>query len=159
MVPEPLLEAINVRLDTLGYEAMSPAWNTAPRRGRHAGAASERLAALMETVDLAAIAGSEQVGSFAVVAEDDDMLRWVIDPSTGGVRQGDGEVECVITGTAADLALMLERKENLGVLLRGGRIRHLTAGDNLPPEELARAMSIRLSLLTGTMGQGRPASC
>lgn len=57
-------------------------------------------------------------------------LRWVIDPDTDTVMQGDGEVEAVLTGTAEDLVLMLTDEENLGVLLRSGRIRHLLADED-----------------------------
>jgi hypothetical protein len=68
-------------------------------------------------------------GSFALLAEDHRALRWVVDLDAGRITQGDGDVDHVITGTAEALVLMLHGEENLGVLVRTGRIRHLTAGD------------------------------
>jgi hypothetical protein len=74
-------------------------------------------------------------------------LRWVIDASAGTIQQGDGEVEMVITGTAEDLTLLLRGEVNPGVLLRAGRIRHLTTRENVSLDEVVTALLSALDVL------------
>ena len=93
-------------------------------------------------------------GSFALVAEDVGDLRWLIDPGAGTIRQADGEVEMVVIGTAEDLVLMLSGEVNPGILLRSGRIRHLTARDDVSPEEVAHAIQSLLEVLKKCCMQG-----
>ncbi len=60
---------------------------------------------------------------------------------------GDGEVDAVVTGTAQDLVLMLTGEENLGVLLRSGRIRYVMARENDVPADLPTLMEQILAVL------------
>ncbi len=152
MIPPPLLEMINAKLVELGYEQLTRAWNTEPtvRQSVEGNGTvwSTRLSNLMSGTVLPAASGeTAELGSFAVIAEDHEELRWVIEPAAGEIRQGDGEVESVVTGTGQDLVLMIAQEENLGVLLRSGRIRHLTAREDVPEHEVARTMNGVLKLL------------
>jgi protein-tyrosine sulfotransferase len=133
MIPAPLLEAMNVKLEALGYEAVGQAWNAQPRPVFHGW--GTRLQVIMDELDVAS-SRNGRTGSFALVAEDYHELRWVIDPESGEVRRGDGEVESVIIGTAEDLVRMISGEVNLGVLLRSGRIRHVTGDEEHAPREL-----------------------
>lgn len=130
MLPPKLLKALNEQLEALGYEPLDRGWNTAERvvDGGGRGLWADRLVELMGDVSVSA--GVADLGPFAVVAEDHRALRWVIDPDSRSVEQGDGEVEGVLTGTAEDLVLMLTGEENLGVLLRSGRVRHVVADED-----------------------------
>ncbi len=76
-------------------------------------------AALRQAMDERRVGGvlGAPRGPFALVADDAPDLRWRIDPASRSVHQGDGEVEEVILGGAADLLRMLDGSENLGVLL------------------------------------------
>ena len=105
MLPPPLLEAVNEKLQVLGYDPLSQAWNSEERPVDLGGTGvwAKRLTELMMDVR-ADPDGTDAVGSFALVAEDHRSLRWIVDPESGSVAQGDGEVESVVTGTAEDLA-------------------------------------------------------
>lgn len=129
MLPAILISALNERLQALGYEPLDRGWNAAERPVDSGGNGlwADRLALLMEGVEMRRV--DTDLGAFAVVAEDHYALRWVIEPRAGAVTRGDGEVEGVVTGTAEDLVLMLTGQENLGVLLRSGRIRHVVADE------------------------------
>jgi Sulfotransferase family len=141
MLPPPLLELLNEKLQALGYDALTPAWNAEERPVDLGGGGvwPQRLSDWMAEVRVSPDEASG-LGSFALVAEDHRALRWVVDPECGAVTQGDGEVESVVTGTAEDLALMLTGEENLGVLLRAGRIRHLAASEDAPPRGRAEGV-------------------
>lgn len=148
MLPPSLLKALNEQLEVLGYEPLDRGWNAAERRvdagGR--GLWAERLLTLMGDVELAE--RMPGLGVFAVVAEDHRTLRWVIDPNARTIVQGDGDVEAVLTGTAEDLVLMLSGEENLGVLLRSGRVRHVVADEEQStPRELIRELQAIARLL------------
>lgn len=136
MLPPPLLRALNEKLEALGYEPLDRGWNTAERTvdGGSLGFWARRLKGLMS--DLRVDGNRPDLGVFAVLAEDHRALRWVIDPSIGDIQQGDGEVEGVLTGTAEDLVLMLTEEENLGVLLRSGRVRHVVADEEHVTQDL-----------------------
>jgi hypothetical protein len=158
MIPPPLLEAVNTKLEILGYEPLSEGWNAelaAPRTG-NGNVWSARLVELMGDADLSTSRPGRIGGNFAVVAEDHEGLRWVIDPQAGDIRQGDGEVEIVVTGTAQDLVLMISNEQNLGALMRSGRIRHISARADVPPGEVAEAMRGILDVLQASapVGQG-----
>jgi Sulfotransferase family len=131
MFPPRLLEAVNEKLVELNYPALDASWNTAERTVDHVEGTiwSNRLEALMDNAR-SSFSDMKPV-SFAVVAEDHSGLRWVIDPRFGKFTRGDGDVDAVITGTAEDLVLLLTKEENLGVLLRSGRIRHVIADDEV----------------------------
>jgi protein-tyrosine sulfotransferase len=150
MIPPPMLDAVNESLATLGYSPLDRTWNAEPRieEPDHADAGwSTRLAALMRQVKVPRSTNGSPAGSFAVVAEDNPDLRWVIEPSRGEIRQGDGEVDSVVIGTTEDLSLMIADEENLGVLLRSGRIRHVTAREDVPSAEVAETMRSVVELL------------
>lgn len=158
MVPPPLLEAANEKLKVLGYEPLDKPWNAEPThtngRMRDLRAPTARLAELLRDARPQALADDRAIDSFALVAQDDERLRWVVDVAAGTIRQGDGEVECVITGAAEDLASLLSREANAGVLLRSGRIRHLSADDNTDGSYVFEAVQLVLD----TLGEkrGRP---
>jgi protein-tyrosine sulfotransferase len=154
MVPPPLLEAANEKLKALGYEPLDRSWNAEPPdtkgQARELSGWGVRLAELVSRVRLPASAGRRPVDSFALVAQDHANLRWVVDLGERTIRQGDGEVECVITGTAQDLASLLSGDSNAGALLRAGRIRHLGADENSNDGEVFEAVRVVLD----TLGQG-----
>jgi protein-tyrosine sulfotransferase len=149
MIPPPLLEAVNAKLEALGYESLASSWNAEARPARegNSGRAGERLTELMSNVRI--VPGRNgSVGTFAVVAEDDPQLRWVLDPAQGIVRQGDGEVEYVLIGGAGELVSMISGEENPGVLLRSGRVRHLCASGASSSAQLIEAVNGALALLS-----------
>jgi hypothetical protein len=158
MIPPPLLEAVNDKLQTLCYEPVSQAWNAEPRPVSVGGPTvwACQLAAMMGQVDLRRSRNGGVRNSFAVVAEDHAELRWVINPESGAVRQGDGAVDSVVIGTAEDLALMISGEENLGVLLRSGRVRYVTADEQrqTPRELLVAIESIRALLASARWNGG-----
>jgi sulfotransferase family protein len=129
MIPPPLLSAINERLEALDYPVLDQSWNAAERVANAAAGGLWRRQ-LQTLMDSATTASDKTLGPFALVAEDDGALRWVIDPVLATLSQGDGEVEAVLTGTTQDLVLMLTDDENLGVLMRSGRIRYVVANDD-----------------------------
>ncbi|MGH8301041.1 MAG: sulfotransferase [Steroidobacteraceae bacterium] len=151
LLPPALLKAVNEKLEILGYEPLDRGWNAAERRvdGGGRGLWADRLALLMGTVRVST--GDADVGCFAVVAEDHSALRWIIDPSSGTVQHGDGDVDGVLTGTAKDLVLMLTKEENLGVLVRSGRLRHIVADE----DEARRCdLTHKLTSLVGLLRRG-----
>jgi hypothetical protein len=150
MIPLPQLELVNEKLTRLGYDSLSTAWNVEPiaKSSERSGPWGMWLADQMRTLRVTPPQGRDgTIGSFALIAEDVEELRWVIDPASGVVHQGNGDVEMVVTGTAEDLALMLSDEVNPGVLLRSGRIRHLTARDDVSPQEVVDEMLSILTLL------------
>lgn len=150
LLPPPLLMAVNEKLELLGYDKLTSSWN-AEERAVDAGGETlwaRRLCDLMSDVRLLATDAAIDPSSFALVAEDHRALRWVVDVEACEVAQGDGEVDAVLTGTAEDLVLMLTGEENLGVLLRSGRIRHLTASEDETPEDVPAALHRILTLLS-----------
>lgn len=153
MLPPALLTALNEKLEALGYDLLDRGWNAAERPvdGRSTGFWADRLAQLMRAVEVTE--PDNGLGSFAVVAEDHHRLRWVIEPELGTVCDGDGEVESVLIGTAQDLVLMLTGQENLGVLLRSGRIRHVLADeDEASRPDLAGELDRQVGLLRRSAG-------
>jgi hypothetical protein len=144
MLPPRLLEALNERLAALEYSELTRAWNAEERVDGSGGNRlwASRLTELMEYARRSGLAGSGLIDeAVALVAEDDRALRWVIDPDTNEISQGDAEVSAVLTGTAEDLVLMLSGQANLGALLRSGRIRHLAANETDSPHEVAGVFS------------------
>jgi hypothetical protein len=129
MLPPQLMESINEKLEALGYPPLDRSWNTAERSVNRDDDTiwTERLRTLMSHAR--SPARDAPIGVFALVAEDHHTLRWIVDSDAGTVTQGDGDVDAVLTGTTEDLVLMLTDQENLGSLLRAGRIRHLVADE------------------------------
>jgi hypothetical protein len=156
MLPPALLKAVNEKLEALGYDALDRGWNAAERPvdGGARGLWADRLAEVMADVQVRP--GQVGVGSFAVVTEDHRALRWVMDPGAGTVEEGDGDVEGVLTGTAEDLVLMLTGEENLGMLLRSGRVRHVIADeDEASRRDLLRELNLLVSVLRDGAGTSR----
>jgi len=126
MIPPPLLGAVNEKLGALGYGAIDQSWNVAPVDGGERADGPDgwraKLAGLLDGARPHTLAGECAIGSFALVAQDDERSRWVVDLAVGTVRQGDGEVDCVITGTAEDLVLLITGQVNVGVLRRVSRL-------------------------------------
>lgn len=159
MLPPPLLEAANEKLEALGYAPLDRGWNAEPPRtsgrvGELNGWAA-RLTKLLTDARVSAATSGRPLDSFAVVAQDDERLRWIVDVAEGRIRQGDGEVECVITGTSEDLALLLSHEVNAGALLHSGRIRHFSARENAHQDDLLEDIRFILDTLGG--GPVRPA--
>lgn len=155
MLPPRLLEGLNEKLLALGYERLDRAWNAQERpvdAGRET-VWSERLRELMSRGSIAPGVSIDGLGSFALVAEDHRALRWVVDLESGEVSQGDGDVEAVLTGTAEDLVLMLAGEENLGVLLRSGRIRPVAASSEDMPPNLPRTVNRIVAVLAKSARQ------
>lgn len=153
LLPPPLLEAVNEKLEKLGYEPLDGSWNTSDVDGQAAGDRAPTefgrlLADHMRDVSESIVPElDEPSGVFAVVTEDHAELRWVIDPQRGQVRQGDGEVEWAIMGKAQNLVAMLRGEANPGALLRAGRVRHLTAREEVPEVEIVQCIHTALRIL------------
>lgn len=128
MLPAPLLTAINEKLEALQYPPLDRSWNAAERAIDSIDETtwSTQLQSLM-TFAIAPTNAGDGLEPFALVCEDRRALRWVVDPEAGTITRGDGSVAAVLTGTAEDLVLMVTDQENLGVLLRSGRVRHVLA--------------------------------
>lgn len=158
MLPTPLVTALNERLEILGYEPLTPSWNATERAVDSGGEGiwATRLHELMKSMRCPTRFGGQEIGSFAVLAEDHRGLRWVIDPARRTINHGDGEVDAVLTGTAEDLVLTLTAEENVGVLLRSGRLRHVVAD---PEEADPRALLVEIrgiiDLLRDGLHRGR----
>jgi hypothetical protein len=158
LLPPALLEAVNDKLETLGYGALDRAWNAQERP--FAGSAetvwTERFRSLMHNLRIPpGLNISVGVDCFALVAEDDPLLRWIVDLEAGRVVQGDGEVDQVLTGTVEDLVLMLTDEENLGVLLRSGRIRHLAASEDDAPPDVPGTVENLIRVVRAEIGSTR----
>jgi len=130
MLPPGLLNAVNEHLEELGYPTLDSSWNTAERPVDSGGEGmwATQLRDLMDRVSVTP--DQAIVESFAIVAEDHHRLRWVVRPREGSIRSGEGDVDGVVTGTAEDLVLLFTREENLGVLVRAGRVRYLTSNND-----------------------------
>jgi hypothetical protein len=152
MLPPALLGAVNEKLNRLGYESLDRGWNAAERSVDcgSTGLWAVKLREIM--IELRPPRGDGTLGTCAIVAEDHQALRWVINLASGTVTQGDGDVEAVLTGRAEDLVLMLTDEENLGVLLRSGRLRHIVADED---EAARRDVMQELHRLVGALRRGR----
>ena len=156
MLPIPLLKALNEQLEDLGYPPLDNGWNMAERPidGRGLGLWASRLAERMSSARVEE--GWTDLGSFAVIAEDHHALRWVIDPSAETIEHGDGDVEAVLTGTAEDLGLALSGEENLGVLVRSGRLRYVVPGDQQADrQDMMRQLNAMVTLLRRSVDRPR----
>lgn len=130
MIPPQLLAAINEKLDVLGYAPLDRSWNTVERANHKLNRTiwAAQLEALMAQFhpDFEIVDG----GVYALLAEDSKALRWIIDTREASVNQGDGDVDGALIGAAQDLVLMLTGEENVGVLLRSGRVRYAIAEED-----------------------------
>lgn len=161
MLPPPLLGAINEKLTALGYPALDRSWNTAERTiaVERETIWTEQLQDLMRNARVSG--GGTASVVFALVSEDHRASRWVLDTNAGTVCQGDGDVESVLTGTTQDLVLLLTDQENVGTLLRSGRIRHVAADKQGAASDATRErldamiQVLRTSVPVGVPAQGR----
>lgn len=125
LIPPPLLDRVNVLLERGGYPLLSATWNQEPAEG---GRDRTVVAGALDRLVVAVAAGPlhSQVDALAIVADDDVESRWVVNIELGTAARGDGEVDIVVTGRSTDLLSLLGEAENLGVLIRTGRIRCVT---------------------------------
>lgn len=156
MIPPALLGPINESLTNLGYPPLDRSWNTAERTLSITGETiwTSQLRDLMSAAKPPAAGSTERV--FALVSEDHQALRWIIDCEAGTLTQGDGDVDAVLTGTSEDLVLMLTSQENLGSLLRAGRIRHMVADEDegvFPSDQVTSAKAL-VEILRASMANG-----
>jgi len=150
MLPPPLLEALNETLVALGYTQLDKSWNSEerPADGLVESIWRRRLSEIMGGMNLTTrLIGPEDPTVVALVAEDHRALRWVVDLQTGDVTEGNGEVDAVVIGCAEDLVLMLTGEENLGVLIRAGRVRYLAASVAETPKDLPGVLTRILAIL------------
>src|ERR1700690_2408290 len=105
MIPPQLGERLNEALTAYGYPELTDSWNAEPTvaLGR-SDIASDRLQQLMRAIGAPGSDWDTDCEEcFAVVADDDLRLRWIVNPADKLVTHGDGEVDFVLTGSAADL--------------------------------------------------------
>jgi protein-tyrosine sulfotransferase len=141
MLPAELLASVNEQLTALGYPPVNASWNrtSRPVDGGGSGQVAEQLAALMARPRPALTV--EGLEAFAVVADDHRPLRWVVEPASGRVTQGDGEVDAVFSGLAEDLVQLIAGAENPGLMLRTGRLRHVIGGAAASPRASSRTVA------------------
>jgi hypothetical protein len=140
LISAPLLEAVNHKLGALGYQPLDRSWN-AVGRDRHDRPDADALL-VQQVMDAGTSAppddGPRSSLRWALVLEDYEALRWTYDPSSGRLRRGDGDVEFILMGAAADFAAVLRSEENVGQLIRDGRLRHLSGATVLAPAVIRR---------------------
>ena len=159
MLPPPLLEAVNDTLVELGYPRLDRSWNSEERAADFPGETiwSQQLRQTMAGVVLQpGGSDAEEPSVVALVAEDHRTLRWVIDIEAGKLHAGDGEVDSVVIGSAEDLVLMLTGEENLGVLIRTGRVRYLAASAADAPEDVPSVLARILRIVTAALKDSGP---
>lgn len=140
LLPPALLEALNATLMSLGYEALDASWNTTPAVAAAVDAPGvDELGALMTRLAESRRGTPSAAGAFALIADDDPGSRWVISRDGTMVVAGDGEVDAAITGSCEDLVSFIEQRENPGVLLRSGRIRHIAADGTSEDDSITTA--------------------
>ena len=126
MIPASTRERLSQLLEKLDYPALADSWNAEPRPDKPPPRdARARLVRLM--VWNPDGVWEHDVDTIAVVTDDDPELRWIIEPRTGTVRQGDGEVDLVLTGATKELMHLFTGDENPAALLRAGRVRCVSA--------------------------------
>lgn len=159
LIPPPLLAVINEKLEVLGYQPLDGSWNTAERPVNVPVGTiwTRRLQELM--AQARSPSQDAQLGVFALVAEDHHALRWIIDTEASTIAHGEGDVDAVLTGTTEDLVLMLTGQENLGTLMRAGRVRYLVADEDettrrdMPATVLSTVLTLRSCVGTDETGR------
>jgi hypothetical protein len=125
LLPDSLLERINEHLEQLGYPPMTRSWNAEPGANGALPETARRLDVLMASMSDGP--WELPVDLVALVADDDKASRWILDVRTSAIRRGDGDVDLAVLGSTADLIAFVTGDVNVAVLLRSGRIRHVTA--------------------------------
>lgn len=143
LLPEPLRSAVNHALVELGYEPLAASWNAEPYKGTRrdaSGLAEARLTAWIDEAEIERRDGRRCPRTFAIAVEGSEDLRWVVDPAAGVVTRGHGQADCAVIGRAEDLLTLLRGETNPGVLLRQGRVRHLSGRVSAHPSEVATTL-------------------
>jgi hypothetical protein len=155
MIPPSLLARLNELLESLAYPSLTASWNAEPKPFKFAADSTRRelehIMSFMRDGDW-----RFDVESIAILADDDLDLRWVVEPGTSTVSRGDGEVDVVITGTAEDLVQLMSGAENLGVLMRSGRIRCVYADTDQPRFDLPGMMASLVACFRAPSARGTP---
>ncbi len=144
----PLRERINELLKQLAYPALEDNWNFLPNPVT---TASSEAAKQLETL-LARMQAADwefDIDSIAIIADDNADLRWVIEPHSSTVRRGDGEVDFVLAGATEDLVRMLLGQDNIGGLIRTGRIRRLPKDAEFPGPDVPRMIKELVARFAG----------
>jgi hypothetical protein len=152
-IPPPLLEAVNEKMLALGYPALDEDWNS---HGQATAGRSEAKAALAAAFEgLTGSSDKRRVGrSWAIIADDDDKLRWYLDAQTGEIRRGDGQVETALLGTAEDLVAFIDNTVNVGALVRAGRVRHFSSRKEVSTAEIRQNIAAILADVRGSQRDG-----
>jgi hypothetical protein len=104
---------------------MTRSWNAEPGANGALPETARRLDVLMASMSDGP--WELPVDLVALVADDDKASRWILDVRTSAIRRGDGDVDLAVLGSTADLIAFVTGDVNVAVLLRSGRIRHVTA--------------------------------
>ncbi|MGA3361629.1 MAG: sulfotransferase [Solirubrobacteraceae bacterium] len=126
MISPELLLRVNACLAELGYTPLDAAWGMTP--WSETALLPDRpecvtLAQRLERAMLPTPGTAEELGRFAVIADDRPGFRWLVDPEAANVSPSDEEAGFVICGRARDLLDVLDGIGNLGDAVRAGRIR------------------------------------
>jgi hypothetical protein len=142
LIPSPLLSHTNSLLRELGFPAITTEWNVDPVGVAGQGTtATHSLAEIMAAVALGwSAVDRSTMPPFCIGAQDVPGLQWLVDDSTVVRSPGHGEATAVITGSASDLADMILATNNLGALLRSGRVRHLGQDGRLQSDSVEQLM-------------------
>lgn len=151
LISKPLLDATNEKLSQLGYEPLDAAWNTVTQeQPGEPSSDAQLIERVMEAGALAPIDGSAEFAfRWAVVLEDHGAMRWTYDPVAGVPMPGDGDVEFILVGAAADFASAIKAHENVGQLIRDARLRHLSGATALAPAVVRQNIQSIVSALRG----------
>jgi hypothetical protein len=145
MIPPPLVERLSSLLEGFGYPALTDTWNSTPLDSSTVDARdADQLGAFMDHLVVSAPDWVDDIETFAVIADDAPTLRWIIEPGRATVRRGDGDVDFILTGATRDLVALLAGGENVGTMLRCGRVRCVAAdgpGDAVEVGRAVRAMT------------------
>jgi hypothetical protein len=150
LIPAPLLKATNTKLVRLGYEPMMKDWNVTPPLNNASDDTSELVNMLMSILpaQVAVAPEYESLGLVALVADDIAGFTHIFDTHNGTVRRGNAnEAHYTIAGSARDLIAMINDHENVGALLRSGRVRVRRDSRLDSTASLARTMKLILTVL------------
>jgi hypothetical protein len=132
LIPPPVAQVANACLAELGYPTLTAAWNTEAAIAGANGAGEVTASARRTERALAAEMGRLRVRRphsapgvrFAVRIDDRPGLGWLIDLADGAVVEGGTDGDFAIVACARDLLAIIVGDENVGTLLRSGRLRY-----------------------------------
>jgi hypothetical protein len=140
-LPLPLLERSNRNLRLLGYEEVTQSWNSESHTPARLSSEDAHATLIVTRVMTAAASSLLFPAStdvpFAILVDDDPTARWIINPGAGTIIRGEGDVEFAIAAPAQDLLALARGEVNVGVALRAGRLRHISADDDAGLGDLA----------------------